>query len=205
MLASRLPALALALALVVAAPGCSKKPAGDDRANAPAPATASTAAPAAAVAPKITLNVTGLDANATAGPDEATVAAVRLALDTWLATAVVAPLHSGQPAGDLSPIFTPAALERLGDPAVRRTLVDEGLPAASTSITSEQADVALFSVAGPDAAVGVIAAQLALRLRAVGPTLDVDISHVGELVLVPEPDGSWRIDAFALDTARDSR
>ena len=46
--------------------------------------------------------------------------------------------------------------------------------------------------------------QLDVKLRAVGPTLDVDVNHYGEVVLVQEPDG-WKIDSFAVETARDSR
>jgi hypothetical protein len=46
--------------------------------------------------------------------------------------------------------------------------------------------------------------QLDLLLRAQGPTLDVDVNHYGEVVLVQEADG-WKIDSFAVEAARDSR
>jgi hypothetical protein len=51
----------------------------------------------------------------------------------------------------------------------------------------------------------VVGARIDVKVHAVGPTLDVDVIHQGELVLVPEADGSWRIESFALHTARDSR
>jgi hypothetical protein len=184
--------------------GCSKDD--GDVAKAPArPTTTSTTALAAP--PTIGVTVTGVDANGTKAPDDATVAAVKATLDSWLATAVVAPLFSGQPAGDLSGVFTPAALERLAaDPAARPSLVDDGLglPPASTAITAERANVALASVAGPDEVVAVIAAQLDILLRAQGPTVDVDVNHHGEVVLVPDG-GTWKIDAFSVTAARDSR
>ncbi|HVF32341.1 MAG TPA: hypothetical protein VM933_04815 [Acidimicrobiales bacterium] len=194
----RLPALLLAAALA-ATGACSRD---DEDRRARAAATTTTAVPGP---PTLQLAVTGLDPHGTKPPDEATIAAVKATLDRWLADAVVAPLFSGQPAGDLSAVFTPAALERLAaDPAARATLVDEGLPPATTRITAERATATLASVAGADEVVAIVAAQIDLGLHVVGPTLDVDVNHYGEVVLVQEPDG-WKIDAFAMETARDSR
>lgn len=189
--------LTLLLAAALVAGGCSRS--GDDDRSAAEATTSTTAA-----APVIGVTVTGVAANGTALPDEATVAAVKQTLDAWVAAAVVAPLHSGAPAGDLSAVFTAAALERLGDPAVRASLVDEGLPPATTAITADAADAALASVAGTDGVVAVIAARVDLRIHAVGPTSDVDVAHQGDLVLVPEGD-AWKIDSFTMRTSRDSR
>ena len=188
----------LALAAVLAA-GCSK----DDEDDAKKPATTTTAASAAP--PTLQFTVTETNANGTKPPDEAQLAAIKKTLDGWLARAVVAPLHSGQPAPDLAPLFTPAALEQLSDPAVRATLVDEGMPPATTSISAEVANVLLSTVAGPDEVLAVVGARIDVKVHAVGPTLDVDVVHQGELILAPEADGSWKIEAFALHTARDSR
>ena len=198
--------LRLVLALAVAAGGlgaCSKS--GGDGDDAKGRSTTTTAAGPLTAPPAIGVTVTGVDPNGTRAPDEATVAAVKATIDRWIATAVVGPLFTGQPAGDLTPVFTPAALERLAaDPAARAALVDEGLPPATTAITADRANAALFSVAGPDEVVAVVAVQLDLLLRAQGPTLDVDVNHYGELVLVQEADG-WKIDSFAVEAARDSR
>lgn len=196
---SRPLALVFAVLALVAASlgGCSKG--GDDA----APEATTTTAPAGP--PTIGVTITSVEANGTATPDGPTVEAVKSTIEAWLATAVVAPLHTGQPAGDLSGVFTPAALAHLaGDPAARASVVDEGLPPASTAITAERAFVSLSSVAGPDQVVAVIAAQLDILLRAQGPDLDVDVNHHGEVVLVDDG-GTWKIDAFALTAARDSR
>ena len=193
----------LALAAVLVA-GCSKdKKKDDDGASAKTPPTSTTAA--AAGPPTLQFTVTETNTNGTKGPDEAQLAAIKKTLDGWLAAAVVAPLHSGQPAPDLSPLFTPAALERLADPAIRATVVDEGMPPATTSITAEVANLLLSTVAGADEALAIVGARIDVKVHAVGPTLDVDVVHQGELVLAPEPDGSWKIESFALHTARDSR
>jgi hypothetical protein len=198
--ARRIAAIPVALLLLVA-PACSKdKPDGTAAPKAKRAPTTTAAAPAA---PTVAFTVTGTDDNGTKGPDDATLAAVKQTMDGWLATAVVAPLHSGQPAGDLSPLFTQAALDRLADPAVRATLVDEGIPAAKT-ITADTANLLVTSVAGPDEVVAVVGARIDVKVHTVGATHDVDVVHQGELVLVPDGPG-WKIDSFAVHTARDSR
>lgn len=207
MLLRRRPLVALAVAAALAVGGlgaCSKSESDDDDQARPAPTT-STTTTALAAPPVIGIDISGVDANGTQPPDEATVAAIKVALDTWLATAVVGPLFTGQPAGDLAPAFTPAALERIAaDPAARSVLVAEGLPPATSSITKERATAALSSVAGPDGVVAVVGASLDILLRATGPTVDVDVNHYGDVVLVQEADG-WKIDAFTITTQQDSR
>lgn len=183
--------------------GCSKDKKDDDGASGKRPVTTTTAVSAGP--PTLQFTVTETNTNGTKGPDEAAMASIKKTLDGWLASAVVAPLHSGQPAPDLAPLFTAPALERLADPAVRATLVDEGMPPASTSITAEVANVLLSTVAGPDEVLAVVGARIDVKVHAVGPTLDVDVVHQGELVLAPEADGSWKIESFAIHTARDSR
>jgi hypothetical protein len=192
-----LAVLALVAALVA---GCSK-----DKDDAAPKKRGTTTTAAAAASPTLAFTVTETNDNGTKGPDDAQLAAIKKTLDGWLASAVVAPLHTGQPAPDLAPLFTAAALERLADPATRATLVDEGLPPATTSIAAEVANVLLSTVAGPDEVLAVVGARIDLKVHAVGPKLDVDVVHQGELVLAPQDDGSWRIESFALHTARDSR
>ena len=201
LLLRRPTAAALAAVLALAGAGaCSK-----DKDDA-APPTSTTSTTALAAPPAIGIAITAVEPNGTQAPDEATVGAVKAALDSWLAAAVVGPLFTGQPAGDLSAAFTPAALERItADPAVRSTLVAEGLPPASTSITAERATAALSSVAGPDGVVAVVAASLDVLLRATGPTMDVDVNHYGEVVLVADEAGAWKIDSFTITTKQDSR
>jgi hypothetical protein len=193
--------LALVLLVAVAFAGCSKKK--DDDASSPSKAT-STSASGASAAPSLQVTIVDTDANGTKAPDEATVAAVKKTVDGWLNDAVTKPLHSGQPAADLSPFFTAAAVERLADPAVRATLVDEGMPPATKAVTAELANAALSTVAGPDDVIALIGVRVDIKVRAVGPTIDVDVVHQGEFVLVPEGDG-WKIDTFAVHTTRDSR
>ena len=193
---------ACALALASA---CSKDDdAADKAAPKGSPSSSSTAEAAPASAP---LNVTGIDANGTKPPGDDVVAKVKSVLERYMADAMVAPLKSGQPAGDLAPLFTPDALARVGPGGPERaSLVDEGLPApASTSVTFEKADVALYSVAGGDEVTAILAARIDFKARALGPQIDVDVVRQGDLILVPAGEGGWQIDAFAVRVSRDSR
>lgn len=206
-MAPRRPLLALfACALALAgASACSKDgDAGKGKAPPKGSSTSSTAEAAPASAP---LNITGVDANGTKPPGDDVVAKVKSVLERYMADAMVAPLKSGQPAGDLTPIFTPDALARVGPGGPERaSLVDEGLPApASTSVTFEKADAALYSVAGADEVTAILAARIDFKARARGPQLDVDVVRQGDLILVPAADGGWQIDAFAVRVSRDSR
>ncbi|MBW3557863.1 MAG: hypothetical protein KY454_13100 [Actinobacteria bacterium] len=195
-------ALFAVMACLLAA-GCSRAKDGETTAG-PTDAPSSETAPPTTVPPPLQFTITAIESNGTQPPDDATVTAVKAALERWAAAAVFAPLQSGQPAPDLSGVFSAPALERLADPAVRATLVDEGLPPASKEITAATAAATLSSVATPDGAVALVAAHLDLRVHAVGPSLDIDIAHLGEFVLVPEGD-LWKIESFAMQAIRDSR
>ena len=214
MLLRRLLAVtAVLLAFTASASACSRDDrAGDGRdggtgsTTSPTDPSAGTAAPSTTTttaAPALDLVFVGLDPNGTAPPDDATLANVQATLRGYFATAIVAPLRSGGPASDLSPFFTPVALERVAGPD-RPTMVEEGLPPASRSITGEVTNVALGTVAGPDEVTAVVTARIDLRLHAVGPALDVDIVRQGELVLVLDGE-TWKIDGFQVRTSRDSR
>lgn len=194
----------LFVALLVALGGaaCSKKD-GDD-AKAKKPRATTTTEVVLAAAPALAWTVTGVDSQGTAPPGDDVVAAVKATLDTYLVEAVSKPLFSAQPAGDLSAVLSPAAIERLNaDPATRATLVDEGMPAATKSITTETATANLWSIAGRDGAPGLFGAQLDLKVHAIGPTVDVTIVRNGEVVLTNDGSG-WRIDSFRLRAQRDT-
>jgi hypothetical protein len=195
------------LCCFVALCGCSKGPTKSTASRKPKPrATTSTGAGATTDAPgPLHFNIEGMDANGTKPPSDEVIASVRKTLDGYLAQAVVAPLKSGQPAGDLSTLFTADALAQLGDPSTRATLVDEGLPAASTSISATNAHATLASIAGPDEVTALMGARIDLTIHAVGPRVNINIVRQGEIVLTLVPDAnSWRIDSFGVRTERNS-
>ena len=167
-------------------------------------ATSSKRGDRASSAPTITFTVEGVEANGTKPPTDDVLQPVKTLLDAYLRRAVIEPLHSGAPAGDLADLFTVQARPRLTEEAHRATLVEEGLPPASTSISAEAAKVSLSSVAGPDGSVVLVGARVDLKLHAVGPRVDIDILRDGEMVITYD-DGAWRIDSFGLRTTRNTR
>ncbi len=140
-------------------------------------------------------------------PDDVKVS-VAATLDRYLREAVLGPLHSGGPAGDLGPAFTGRARARLDGPD-RAALVDEGLPPVG-SVKAETATVGLAALAGTDGAMTVVTAAVDMRLEAGprGPTAvvgggdPVTIARTGHLVLVPDG-GGWKIDGYDVRTTRD--
>jgi hypothetical protein len=134
--------------------------------------------------------------------------AVAAALDFYLQEAVLRPLHSGGPAGDLGPVFTGPARARVDGPD-RAALVDEGLPPAE-SLSAEKATVGLAALAGADGAINVVTATVELRLEAglaganatAAEDDPVTIARTGHLLLVPDG-GGWRIDGYDVRTIRE--
>jgi hypothetical protein len=126
-------------------------------------------------------------------------ASVAATLDRYLQEAVLGPLRSGGPAGDLGPVFTGPARARVDGPD-RAALVDEGLPAAEP-VRAETATVGLAALVGADGATTVVTAAVDLRLRA-GDDDPVTVARTGHLVLVPEG-GGWKIDGYDVRTTRD--
>ena len=113
-------------AVVLALPGCTKgKPEASPVTTAAPAATTTTDPPgpyAFTLAPPEAVAWNG----AAAFPEDVR-AAVQVLLDRYLADAILRPLRSAQPAGDLAPIFGPPALDRVNGPD-RAALVDEGFP-----------------------------------------------------------------------------
>lgn len=121
-------------------------------------------------------------------------------LDEYLDRAMVSPLRSGQPAGDLGSLFTGGAAPRVAGPD-RAAMVDEGLPRAS-DVRGLASTARLGALAGADDDILVVTATIDLRLQATGDD-PLTIVRTGDLVLVPDGDG-WKIDGYDLSTTRDS-
>jgi hypothetical protein len=131
----------------------------------------------------------------------ATWAGVLDTLNRYLQAAVVTPLRTGGPAGDLAPLFNPPALAQVvpGGPD-RFAFIDENLPPVS-DLRSERAVAGLTGLAGTDGTVSVVTAGLELRLIGHVAGAPVTIVRTGELVLMPEG-GTWRIDAYDIKVVR---
>lgn len=131
----------------------------------------------------------------------ATWAGVLDTLNRYLQAAVVTPLRTGGPAGDLAPLFNPPALAQVVPGGSDRfAFIDENLPPVS-DLRSERAVAGLTGLAGTDGTVSVVTAGLELRLIGHVAGAPVTIVRTGELVLMPEG-GTWRIDAYDIKVVR---
>ena len=132
---------------------------------------------------------------------EATRAEVLGTLNRYLETAVLTPLRSGGPAGDLTPLFTGPAVERVMTVGPDRfAFIDENLPPVN-DVRAESAVAGLNALADPEGTMSVVTAGLDLRLIGHINGALVRVSRTGELVLMPE-DGAWRIDAYDIRVTR---
>lgn len=171
-----------------------------------------TTQPAAAVAPvdgdgpePITIGGAGFVVHAGGPVDkpsfDASWAAVLDTLNRYLDAAVLTPLRSGGPAGDLTPLFTPLSAGRVTTVGPdRAAFIDEGLPPA-TDLRRERGVATLTGLGGRDALLSVVSAQLELRLTGRVDGAPLTLVRTGELVLIPEG-GTWRIDAWDLRVTR---
>ena len=132
---------------------------------------------------------------------EAAWAGVLQTLNRYLEAAVLTPLRTGGPAGDLAPLFTPLSVAQVTTVGNNRAaFIDEGL-APATDLRKDAAVARLTALAGADGAMSVITADLDLRLSGLIDGAPLFVERAGELVLVPEG-GTWRIDAWDLKVTR---
>jgi hypothetical protein len=184
-------------AAVLGLPGCTKtKPQG---------------APSVTVAPKATTSTEPPGPYAfTLAPPEAVAwngppvfpddvrTAVQVLLDRYLSDAILRPLRTAQPAGDLSAIFAPPALDRVNGPD-RAGLVDEGFPKPD-SVHVESATAGIVGLQG----VPLVAAGFHVVLTAKFAGTPVRVDRAGELqVGLVGPD--WKVVAYDVRVTRDTQ
>ena len=122
-------------------------------------------------------------------------------LNRYLEAAILKPLRTGGPAGDLTPLFTKPAVDMVMTPGPDRfAFIDENLPPVA-DVRKEAAVAGLTGLTGPDGSMSVITAGLDLRLMGHSNGAPVTIVRTGELVFMPEG-GTWRIDAYDIKVVR---
>jgi hypothetical protein len=169
------------------------------------PGFAVAAAPAAPEGP-IVITGAGFDVHTagkvTQATFDATWAGVLATLNRYLELAVLTPLRSGGPAGDLTPVFTPLSVRQVMTVGPdRAAFIDEGLAAPATDIREDTGVATLTALAGADGAMSVVAANLNLKLTGLVGGAPMSLERAGELVLMPDS-GGWRIDAWDLKVTR---
>ena len=133
---------------------------------------------------------------------ESVKAAVLSTFSRYLEEAVLTPLRSGGPAGEITPLFTARAAEHLSATGERNAFVDEGLPPAAR-IVARVAGLRLAGLADQNGDVVLVAARMDLTLVAGAPGVSITIDRGADLLLVADGDG-WKIDSYAVRVARDT-
>jgi hypothetical protein len=153
---------------------------------------------------EIAITGAGFDVQSAGKVTQATVDAtwtgVLATLNRYLDVAVLTPLRTGGPAGDLGPLFTPLAVDRVTAGPDRAAFIDEGVPAV-TDLTADAAVATLTALAGADGSMSVVAASLDLRLKGQAAGAPVTVTRTGDVVLLPDG-GGWRIDAYDITARR---
>jgi hypothetical protein len=138
--------------------------------------------------------------NVSRATSDATWAGVLDTLNRYLDAGVLTPLRSGGPAGDLTPLFTSPAVDRVMRGPDRAAVIDENLP-PTDDVRADAAVATLTALAGSDGVVSVVSASVDLRLTGQAAGAPVTVSRSGDLVLLPDG-GTWKIDAYDIRASR---
>ena len=162
------------------------------------------ATPTTEVPVAIAFSVTSFDVEAAADPVAGAAGAAQdgilATLSRWLDEAVVRPLRSGQPAGDIGPFFTTPTRERVATTPDRAAFVDEGIPPVS-GVRPGTASLAMVALADPDGNIPVVAVHFDLTLGGMVEGTPLGVEHTGDLSMIQEG-GAWLIDGYDVRSTR---
>lgn len=190
--------LVVATTVALATAGCS----GSDE---PDGTSGRSGAPGGENSGPIGFGVTSMNVEAGRPPSPETVEQAKAAavstLNSYLKIAVLDPLGSAAPVGDLTPVVTESVSNRLAGPD-RAALLDEGLPKME-GIRADRAGVDLTVMAGQAGEILMVAADVELKLRGTADGTPLAIDRTGEFLLVPAG-GAWKIDGYRIHVTRDT-
>ncbi len=136
----------------------------------------------------------------TVGP-EITAGVIDL-IGKYLEIATVEPLRSGQPAGDLSPVFDTAASARATGPD-RGLLVDEGLPRVTGDLDITSDPIPITGLGDQAGNLVLVTATVAFDVQGdTGATEPLHVKRFGAFVVSPDAAGTWKISAYKLYVER---
>jgi len=149
--------------------------------------------------------VTADSAGAPVTVDATRASGVVTTIGDYVETAIVKPLRTGQPAGDLSGVFDTAALARATG-VDRAALVDEGLPKVTGDLTVAAKPVAITGLGDQDGNLVAVTATVDLDISAPAAAkkaVPLHIVRTGSFVLTPDLGGTWKVSAYSMNVTRD--
>jgi hypothetical protein len=166
------------------------------------PATTSTAGPGIT----ITLEAGDL-ATDSAGPATSfsTSQAQQLlaTIRSYVEQAVVKPLRSGEPAGDLSSVFDAGTLARVAG-VDRAVMVEEGLPKVTGDIDVVAKPVSFMGLGDQSGNLVLVTASVQFTVDGsiAGVKAPLHVDQRGDLVLAPDASGAWKVTAYRMAVTR---
>jgi hypothetical protein len=122
---------------------------------------------------------------------------------TYVKQAVVKPMRSGGPAGDLSSVFDAPTLARVtgGD---RPVMVQEGLPRITGKLKVASQPIALVALGDQTGKIVLVTAAIDLTAdgRVAKVKVPLHVEQQGDLVLAPDATGAWKVTSYNMAVAR---
>lgn len=170
--------------------------------------TNATKATTSTAGPGVTITLQAGDiATDSAGPATSFSAAqaqqVLATIRTYIDAAVVKPLRSGEPAGDLSAVFDPGTLARVTG-IDRGVMVEEGLPKVTGDISVTAKPVDFVGLGDQSGNLVLVTASLQFTADGTiaGIKVPLRIEQHGDLVLAPDASGTWKVTSYRMAVTR---
>ena len=158
--------------------------------------------------PGVTITLQAGDiATDSAGPATSFSAAqaqqVLASIRTYVDGAIVKPLRSGEPAGDLSTVFDPGTLARVTG-ADRGVMVEEGLPKVTGDLTVTAKPVSFVGLGDQSGNLVLVTASVQLTVDGTiaGAKAPLHIDRRGDLVFAPDASGAWKVTSYQMAVTR---
>jgi hypothetical protein len=122
---------------------------------------------------------------------------------TYVESAIVTPLRTGEAPGDLATVFDGATLARVIGPD-QAVMTDAGVPKVSGDLTVSAKPVAFVALGDQSGTVVLVSAALDLTVdgRVKGAATPLQITHTGDLVLAPDASGAWKVTSYSMSVSR---
>jgi hypothetical protein len=122
---------------------------------------------------------------------------------TYIDRAIVTPLRTGQPPGDLATVFDAGTLARVIGPD-QGVMTDAGVPKVSGDLTVRAKPVAFVALGDQSGTVVLVSAALDLTVdgRVEGAATPLQISRTGDFALAPDAAGAWKVTSYSMSVSR---
>ncbi|MCU1456918.1 MAG: hypothetical protein JWL73_1010 [Actinomycetia bacterium] len=148
----------------------------------------------------LTVSVPGVEsAGQPANIPDDVKATISESVNTYVQGATVQPMQTGQPAADITAMFTAGAAARLATDLP--VFIDSGLPAASGPVAAKTATLTLTGLAQQDGSVVLVDAALALDVGAKTQGGTESVQRVADLVYSND-NGTWKIASYDVHVTR---